>query len=325
MELASMLAEEPFSDRAGIVSPVIGAFLRTYNDGLDDERRQDLYPIASLVVGTAAGRRLEDGDGLELHHQMLLLVQDGKLFRAPVANPQAILDVGTGTGAWAVDVADEFPSAQVIGTDLSPIQPSWVPSNCRFELDDVTLPWIYEENFFDLIHIRCLMGSIEDWTKLYSEAYRCLKPGGWLEHTDFTVHITSDDGSVPEDSVYATWNRVFAETGERTGKTFSVNDGQMARCMKDAGFSGPINVKDYKLPMGTWPAERKWKEIGGINLVSCDYGLEGYALYSAINVLGWAPEDVQELCERMRTAFRTPTWHAHFPCTTVWTQKPPET
>jgi hypothetical protein len=60
MELASMLAEEPFSDRAGAVSPVIGAFLRTYNDGVDDERRQDLYPIASLVVGTAAGRRVED-------------------------------------------------------------------------------------------------------------------------------------------------------------------------------------------------------------------------------------------------------------------------
>jgi hypothetical protein len=60
MELASMLAEEPFSDRAGAVSPVIGAFLRTYNDGLDDERRQDLYPIASLVVGTAGGRRVED-------------------------------------------------------------------------------------------------------------------------------------------------------------------------------------------------------------------------------------------------------------------------
>jgi hypothetical protein len=59
MELASMLAAEPFSDRAETVSPVIGAFLRTYNDGLDDERRQDLYPIAALVVGTAASRGVE--------------------------------------------------------------------------------------------------------------------------------------------------------------------------------------------------------------------------------------------------------------------------
>jgi hypothetical protein len=54
MELASMLAEEPFSDRPRCVDPVIAGFLRTYNDGLDDKRRQDLYPLASAVVGTRA-------------------------------------------------------------------------------------------------------------------------------------------------------------------------------------------------------------------------------------------------------------------------------
>ena len=60
MELASMLADERFSDRPSSTSPVIGAFLRTYNDGIDDERRQDLYPLASLIVGTAASRAVED-------------------------------------------------------------------------------------------------------------------------------------------------------------------------------------------------------------------------------------------------------------------------
>jgi hypothetical protein len=59
MELASMLAKEPFTDRPATISPVIGAFLRTYNDGLDDGRRQDLYPLASLIVGTATGRAVE--------------------------------------------------------------------------------------------------------------------------------------------------------------------------------------------------------------------------------------------------------------------------
>lgn len=59
MELASMLAEEPFSDRPRNTSPVIGAFLRTYNDGLDDERRQDLYALASQIVGSAARRSVE--------------------------------------------------------------------------------------------------------------------------------------------------------------------------------------------------------------------------------------------------------------------------
>ena len=57
MELVSMLAGEPFSDRPRTACPIIGAFLRPYNDGLDAERRQDLYELASLVVGTAADRR----------------------------------------------------------------------------------------------------------------------------------------------------------------------------------------------------------------------------------------------------------------------------
>jgi hypothetical protein len=59
MELASMLAHEPFSDRAPSISPTIGAFLRTYNDGLDDEPRQDLYAVAAAVVGSARGRAVE--------------------------------------------------------------------------------------------------------------------------------------------------------------------------------------------------------------------------------------------------------------------------
>jgi len=54
MELASMLAGEPFSDRPRCVDPVIAAFLRTYNDGLDDKRRQDLYPLAAEAVGTCS-------------------------------------------------------------------------------------------------------------------------------------------------------------------------------------------------------------------------------------------------------------------------------
>jgi hypothetical protein len=59
MELASMLADEPFSDRSGTVSPVLGALLRTYNDGVGDDLRQDLIPIAPLIVGTAGSRGLE--------------------------------------------------------------------------------------------------------------------------------------------------------------------------------------------------------------------------------------------------------------------------
>jgi hypothetical protein len=52
MELASMLAGEPFSDHPMSVCPVIGSLLRAYNDSIDSERRQDLYAYASKVVGS---------------------------------------------------------------------------------------------------------------------------------------------------------------------------------------------------------------------------------------------------------------------------------
>jgi hypothetical protein len=55
MELASLLAGEPFSDRPASACPVIGGVLRAYNDAVDDERRQRLYGMAASVVETAPG------------------------------------------------------------------------------------------------------------------------------------------------------------------------------------------------------------------------------------------------------------------------------
>ena len=59
MELASMLAEEPFSDHPQSVCPVIGGFLRAYNDRLDDHWRQDLYAYAAKAVGTRSTIEVE--------------------------------------------------------------------------------------------------------------------------------------------------------------------------------------------------------------------------------------------------------------------------
>jgi hypothetical protein len=59
MELASMLAGEPFSDHPRSVSRTLAAFLRGYNDMVDDDRRQDLYDCAAKVVGTAASAAVE--------------------------------------------------------------------------------------------------------------------------------------------------------------------------------------------------------------------------------------------------------------------------
>ena len=59
MELASMLAGESFSDHPGSVCPAIAGFLRSYNDSIDDRRRQDLYPYASKAVGSRSTATVE--------------------------------------------------------------------------------------------------------------------------------------------------------------------------------------------------------------------------------------------------------------------------
>jgi len=261
-------------------------------------------------------------EGLDIAHHMLYLALDDKLYLAPLENPQKVLDVGTGTGIWAVDFADEFPSAEVIGTDLSPIQPAWVPPNCRFELDNCEQEWTYPDNTFDYIHIRCLLGSIKDWVKVYRECMRCLKPGGWLEHTDFSIIIQSDDGSVPPDSAHAEWNALFKAVGDKTGRTFVVTeDDKFARRMEEAGFAN-IHVRHVKLPIGAWPADRRLKEIGIFSKISNEQGLEGFALYVCTTVLGWDYNEVQMLLVKMRQAFNNKSYHAYYPCGTAWTQKP---
>ena len=61
-----MLAGEPFSDHPSCVCPVIAGFLRVYNDGLDDERRQDLYAYAAKVVGSRGSASTEQARAARL-------------------------------------------------------------------------------------------------------------------------------------------------------------------------------------------------------------------------------------------------------------------
>ena len=74
-------------------------------------------------------------------------------------------------GIWVIQVAEQYPQAIVTGTDLSPIQPSWVPPNAFFYIDDYNVEWL-DENKYDLIHARELLGTSPNWLMLYREAYK---------------------------------------------------------------------------------------------------------------------------------------------------------
>lgn len=94
MELASMLAGEPFTDHPSSVCPVIGSFLRTYNDLVDDRRRQALYPCASKVVGSRGSRELVRLRAEQLDH----LLSELRIRRRPWTRwvPSSLRGVGRG-------------------------------------------------------------------------------------------------------------------------------------------------------------------------------------------------------------------------------------
>ena len=49
-----------------------------------------------------------------------------KNYLAPIGdNPGRVLDLACGTGIWAIEFGDDHPGAEIIGTDLSPTQPTW--------------------------------------------------------------------------------------------------------------------------------------------------------------------------------------------------------
>jgi len=202
------------------------------------------------------------------------------------------------------DFADEFPSSEVVGIDLAPTQPSWVPPNCRFELDDASRPWTFDDESFDYIHIRWMMGCFEDWVRVYKECFRCLKPGGWVEHIDCSTVIRSNNNTIPEDSIWTDWTRAFTEVANKTGRTLRIIDDDIyAGWMKEAGFED-VHTKPIVTPIGSWPAEPRMKEIGQFNKLAAEMGLEGYVLYLMTTVLGWEYEEVQVWLAKVRQGLR---------------------
>lgn len=145
------------------------------------------------------------------------------------------------------DMADEYPGARVTGVDLSPIQPSFVPPNCTFEIDDMTMPWTYAPERFDFIHIRELFGSIPDWDEFFRQCYRALKPGGYIEVVEHSVTPVVDDATMGPEHFYRTWGKTVMQAGERFGKSFSIWE-ESADRLKKAGFEEVVE-KRYKWPM----------------------------------------------------------------------------
>lgn len=202
-----------------------------------------------LAPGDEQQREAED-----TLHDVLYLARDRKLHSAPLVtteNSLKVLDLGSGSGRWALAFADEYPNSQITGVDLSPREDSWTAPNCTFLVDDVeTDNLAYTDDLYDFIHIRKMDGGIKNWPALFREAYRALCPGGWLENVETSIEFRSDHVDIPENHVLAIWSKKMFEAGRRLEKPFSViDDGE--QWMRQAGFDDVQERRD-KLPVGVW-------------------------------------------------------------------------
>ncbi len=128
---------------------------------------------------------------LDFQHYMLRFALQGN-YAAPVTRPASILDVGTGTGRWAREVALEFPAAKITAVDITPppadepAAPGALnlrPPNYTFAAANVLEGLPFPDASFDFVHMRLLYLAIphDRWPSVVSELVRVARPGGWVE------------------------------------------------------------------------------------------------------------------------------------------------
>ncbi|RBQ85158.1 hypothetical protein VDGD_00715 [Verticillium dahliae] len=258
----------------------------------------------------------QEQERLDLQHHIWRLLLRGSLYTAPLPSPPAegedppadgslrILDLGCGTGIWAIDMADEFPYAHVYGVDLSPIQPDWVPPNCKFHVDDYEDAWTYgPDERFDYIHGRALSGTSGDWARFYRNVREHLVPGGYVEMQEYDAWIFSDDDSMAR----APWTTEWVEKLDKASHMFGkpINIARFHKqWMQDAGFEDVKEVV-YRIPIGPWAKDPALKELGRYELTHMQMSVDSHTPALFTRVWNYSQDQVGVLMEGVKREFRS--------------------
>ncbi|KIV96833.1 hypothetical protein PV10_00650 [Exophiala mesophila] len=263
----------------------------------------------------------QEQERLDMLHHIFGLVIGGALHKSPISSPHNVLDIGTGTGIWALDFADEYPEAQVLGNDLSPIQPSWTAPNCRFVVDDVESPWAYPASKrFDLIHQRNMVGSIANWPRLFQQAFDHLAPGGWYEAQEFDVWFHAQAEPLSEESHIMKWQTLLDQASSQFGKRLNCFD-EVLTAFGGVSFEN-VTHEIFKVPIGRWPKDRKLRETGMYLQAQMLDSVEPVSMAYFTRVLGWTREETLVFIAKVRKEFQNDRSCLYVYCHFLRGQKP---
>jgi ubiquinone/menaquinone biosynthesis C-methylase UbiE len=150
-------------------------------------------PAAASSMASMLSKQMTEIRRMDQQHAAMRNEMQGN-FLAPLSAPSAILDVGCGTARWVMEVAQQFPGAEVIGIDAIPPIPSvsfgrgidHLPPNAKFLPNDILQRLPFADGAFDFVHMRFMYPFIpaQGWEALFLELARVTKRGGWIESVE---------------------------------------------------------------------------------------------------------------------------------------------
>lgn len=305
----SAIGEDSLSSTASIASSI-------YKFRMENGRTYNGYGDRTYFMPNDEIER----DRLDLQHHLWQLTFGGKIFTAPIDKTKLhrVLDAGTGTGIWAIDMGDMYPEAEVFGVDVSPIQPQFIPPNVKFEIDDLEKPWTFTQGF-DFVFSRMMTGSFANWKQYIERCFEFTSPGGYLEVQDVCLPVRCDDDTLRGTNL-ENYGKLLLEGSLKLGAGLDTAL-TTKRFMEEAGFLDVVEVI-YKWPMNRWPADKKMKEIGLWAHEATASSLSGLSIAIFTHGLGWSSDELEVFLANVRKDLRSSRIHSYWSIYVVYGRKP---